>query len=634
MGLEEGDLYSAWEKANNSTVLDFKAGDEVVDAKQEVWVEELPSVLMFQIKRHFFVEGDPVPIKNNSLFKFPERISPERVLWKNRNRVKQLRKAAKGYQIELKDLKLRKKTLLWPGNAKFSTLDSAKVLIDFLQTDQGKAIYSKSNVLLGNLAALHEKLEKELKEIDERQLDLESKLSSLYESLQGPEYSLHSILIHEGAAISGHYYAFIKDLDEDLWRRYSDAYVSDTSFNEVLQNSEGGGESTASAYCLIYVSNKILENSTGMSRCLFLAEENLGVQDQYSTYISENLLHRIQIQNKVDEEERESENLIPVVKMIEDMYGKRLGSIKKAVDMYSNSKNKFAFNRVLNFGSFLILNNRDELARWYVLDCLSIECYGKSLKNLADGPYKRRLMQLKQSQNLFPRTFILFPEDATLYDKLFSQYTQEATDAELAHFILSSANNFESDLCTRASFLFFQISRTSHPIIDPVRDVVYYIVLSSIQDLYTNGCRNLNLCIVKEICEFIHLMLQNIMDSKLGKEILKLLNSLSEKYKKNFGKHDEQEFVMALEVARSTEVNYKLLVEKVPEKINELQRQIEDKERHYKWKEDFGLKFVEELSHEFMMFFNQSIYRKAAKVYEKLKSNQRLDLHDIESLIN
>ena len=48
---------------------------------------------------------------------------------------------------------------------------------------------------------------------------------------------IHSILIHEGAANSGHYYAFI--FNNNKWYKFNDIYVSEVSEEKVLRDSYG-----------------------------------------------------------------------------------------------------------------------------------------------------------------------------------------------------------------------------------------------------------------------------------------------------------------------------------------------------------------------------------------------------------
>jgi ubiquitin carboxyl-terminal hydrolase 25/28 len=63
---------------------------------------------------------------------------------------------------------------------------------------------------------------------------------------------ISSILIHEGAANSGHYYAFIYNNRTGKWYKFNDIYVSEVSEEKVLKDAYGDGRSRTNANCLIY----------------------------------------------------------------------------------------------------------------------------------------------------------------------------------------------------------------------------------------------------------------------------------------------------------------------------------------------------------------------------------------------
>lgn len=73
---------------------------------------------------------------------------------------------------------------------------------------------------------------------------------------QYPHY-LHAILVHQGDADIGHYYAFIYDRKTCKWYRFNDYKVLEVSEASVLEESFGGNSQKTSAYGLIYVNQEI-----------------------------------------------------------------------------------------------------------------------------------------------------------------------------------------------------------------------------------------------------------------------------------------------------------------------------------------------------------------------------------------
>uniref|UniRef100_A0A8B9FCA0 ubiquitinyl hydrolase 1 n=1 Tax=Amazona collaria TaxID=241587 RepID=A0A8B9FCA0_9PSIT len=74
--------------------------------------------------------------------------------------------------------------------------------------------------------------------------------------LQQVPYRLHAVLVHEGQANAGHYWAFIYDQSRKSWLKYNDISVTESSWEE-LERDSFGGLSNASAYCLMYINDKM-----------------------------------------------------------------------------------------------------------------------------------------------------------------------------------------------------------------------------------------------------------------------------------------------------------------------------------------------------------------------------------------
>ena len=69
-------------------------------------------------------------------------------------------------------------------------------------------------------------------------------------------YYLHGVIIHDGSAQSGHYFAFIQDHFQKKWRKYNDIRITDVSEEDVFKEGNGGFHNS-SAYLLVYVDSDI-----------------------------------------------------------------------------------------------------------------------------------------------------------------------------------------------------------------------------------------------------------------------------------------------------------------------------------------------------------------------------------------
>ncbi|NXX95449.1 UBP28 hydrolase, partial [Centropus bengalensis] len=73
--------------------------------------------------------------------------------------------------------------------------------------------------------------------------------------LQQFPYHLHAVLVHEGQANAGHYWAYIYNQPRRCWLKYNDILVTESSWEELEKDSFGGSRN-ASAYCLMYIHEK------------------------------------------------------------------------------------------------------------------------------------------------------------------------------------------------------------------------------------------------------------------------------------------------------------------------------------------------------------------------------------------
>ncbi|NWW44548.1 UBP28 hydrolase, partial [Pedionomus torquatus] len=115
--------------------------------------------------------------------------------------------------------------------------------------------------------------------------------------LQQVPYRLHAVLVHEGQANAGHYWAFIYHQPRKSWLKYNDISVTESSWEE-LERDSFGGLRNASAYCLMYISDSV-------SRSLAGGEEGAAVAQGELEALSPELRHYLQEDNWRLEQEAE-----------------------------------------------------------------------------------------------------------------------------------------------------------------------------------------------------------------------------------------------------------------------------------------------------------------------------------------
>ncbi|KAM6161809.1 ubiquitin carboxyl-terminal hydrolase 25 isoform 2-T2 [Erethizon dorsatum] len=113
------------------------------------------------------------------------------------------------------------------------------------------------SVLEGCLHRWRTEIENDTRDLQESISRIHRTIELMYsdKSMIQVPYRLHAVLVHEGQANAGHYWAYIFDNHESRWMKYNDIAVTKSSWEELVRDSFGGYRN-ASAYCLMYINDK------------------------------------------------------------------------------------------------------------------------------------------------------------------------------------------------------------------------------------------------------------------------------------------------------------------------------------------------------------------------------------------
>ncbi|KAF2278384.1 cysteine proteinase [Westerdykella ornata] len=84
------------------------------------------------------------------------------------------------------------------------------------------------------------RVQEDLKHIDDQ-------ISSIFQNCKDYPYRLHAVFMHRGTAKFGHYWIYIWDAQNKVWRRYNDEYVEEVAPSEIYQ-AQGAATSTSVVY--------------------------------------------------------------------------------------------------------------------------------------------------------------------------------------------------------------------------------------------------------------------------------------------------------------------------------------------------------------------------------------------------
>ncbi|XP_059506118.1 ubiquitin carboxyl-terminal hydrolase 25 isoform X3 [Stegostoma tigrinum] len=111
-------------------------------------------------------------------------------------------------------------------------------------------------VLEGCLHRWRMEVENDTRDLQESIARLHRTIDLMYtdKTMMQVPYRLHAVLVHEGQANAGHYWAYIHDHHQGRWMKYNDIAVTKSSWEE-LERDSFGGYRNASAYCLMYIND-------------------------------------------------------------------------------------------------------------------------------------------------------------------------------------------------------------------------------------------------------------------------------------------------------------------------------------------------------------------------------------------
>ncbi|XP_044526257.1 ubiquitin carboxyl-terminal hydrolase 25 [Gracilinanus agilis] len=113
------------------------------------------------------------------------------------------------------------------------------------------------SVLEGCLHRWRTEVENDTRDLQESISRIHRTIELMYsdKSMIQVPYRLHAVLVHEGQANAGHYWAYIFDHHQERWMKYNDISVTKSTWEE-LERDSFGGYRNASAYCLMYINDK------------------------------------------------------------------------------------------------------------------------------------------------------------------------------------------------------------------------------------------------------------------------------------------------------------------------------------------------------------------------------------------
>ncbi|XP_035120496.1 ubiquitin carboxyl-terminal hydrolase 28 isoform X25 [Callithrix jacchus] len=300
--------------------------DHLVKYGQERWFTKLPPVLTFELSRFEFNQSLGQPEKIHNKLEFPQIIYMDRYMYRSKELIRNKRECIRKLKEEIKVLQQKLESTSTESSSQdvestFSSPEDSqhksKPFTSSRSSMEMPAQPAPRTVTDEEINFVKTCLQRWRSEIEQDIQDLKNCIASTTQTveqmycdplLRQVPYRLHAVLVHEGQANAGHYWAYIYNQPRQSWLKYNDISVTESSWEEVERDSYGGLRNV-SAYCLMYINDKLPH---------FNAEAASNESDQMSEVeaLSVELKHYIQEDNwrfeqEVEEWEEEQSCKIP-----------------------------------------------------------------------------------------------------------------------------------------------------------------------------------------------------------------------------------------------------------------------------------------------------------------------------------
>jgi ubiquitin carboxyl-terminal hydrolase 25/28 len=454
LNVDANELYAAWDESFFCTINDYTTSlGHKTEATQEVWLQRLPSVLLFQICRVKYDLKSEQSVKDHSAFTFPIILYPDRYMeskaslsaglraqvYKLKENVSQLTSKIdeferyNGGQTSLhRMLNTSARFLRKQGENQPAPIDPACPLFDVdcleeLSSDDIDNLNHAMLVIKRFAASARSKLKTMQTQLKILREQIEAKFD--IEELKQCPYYLHAILVHEGQAGSGHYFAFIHDALEQKWRKYNDIRVTEVDEQEVFKVAEGGFGSN-SAYCLVYVDKKTHGSL-----------DNASLLESYAQIFPDAVRRDLEDDNARLSRELVDWRLGSLMKQMQDIYTSRSVQVQAQFSAFlsqQTSRTDMTKYELVNFTLYLKTRNNDYLSKWHLLDISVSEVNSLSLSQMSpqDPFYIKIKNQFHSACREAPERLELYQAEKASLEKLLVEYLTSLRDASIACYLL------------------------------------------------------------------------------------------------------------------------------------------------------------------------------------------------------
>lgn len=249
-GDKDRHIYSALDDEFDIDDLDDPTTRDGAKSTKYEFIARLPPVLIINVRRAVYNAKEEKSFKNERHVALDDTLYLDRYLESTKSmtaaQLLETRKEQWEYKRQLRALQ-RRKAELEQTALEMSLSDVVECAADYitdLKTADEELLVDLDPLpiepgLAEQMRIKAHNLRKDSSLLDEPIRQLEERIESHFDGLKDHPYRLHAIFIHRGTATGGHYWIYIHDFKENIWRKYNDERVTEvTDIKEIFTQEE------------------------------------------------------------------------------------------------------------------------------------------------------------------------------------------------------------------------------------------------------------------------------------------------------------------------------------------------------------------------------------------------------------
>lgn len=253
-GSRDRSLYAALDDEFSLTELESEGKeDQSVSTSKYEYINRASPIQIINVRRLIFEGGRSKKDESHvgleevlyldRYLRATDRLSEERLL--------ELRQKQWDTQRKIRELKVRKQEVDETAlgmNLTEVVAETANLIEDLAKVEDDKLIDLEQDPIPANAelaSQLRDRvkdLDFEIKMLEGHMTDLEEEASKVFDSCKDHPYRLHAVFMHRGNSASGHYWIYIYDFQNQIWREYNDERIREVEDPlKAIYEKEGKG---------------------------------------------------------------------------------------------------------------------------------------------------------------------------------------------------------------------------------------------------------------------------------------------------------------------------------------------------------------------------------------------------------